>query len=492
MKKFSTVLQGAGVLIQRVEGDSDIRGVTAFSGAVRPGELFLSMPSASGRAGQYLADALGRHPSAVVVHSEEAFRSVHSRGIAAALLTPEALLSSSWKICREVYGSVTADMKAIAVTGTNGKTTVAWLMRDMLAQMGENAAYLGTLGFQTPQASVSLDNTTPFAPQLYELLDGARNSGVTALAMEVSSHALAEHRVDGIEFDAGVFTNLTQDHLDFHGSLEAYAESKFRLFSEMPGQSAKPFVAVLNMDDPVGVAWSHRVKTRTFLFGRSGRDLQGSADNVHISSMELRLKTNSEERLVNVPLGGEFNVKNCIAATAGLLAIGKPLEEIAEALSHARPVPGRFEPVQNDKGISVIVDYAHTPDALEKLLESVRALSPRRIWTVFGCGGNRDRTKRPLMARTVSERSDVTIITSDNPRQEDPLQILHEVEQGLVRNATAKTIVDRREAIAYSIRSAEPGDVVVIAGKGHEDYQIIGTEKQHLDDREVAREVLSV
>ena len=316
-------------------------------------------------------------------------------------------------------------------------------------------------------------------------------------------HALAQDRAAGVEVDVAVFTNLTQDHLDFHGTMEAYAAAKKRLFAELP----RGAISVLNLDDPTGRAWAKSLKGNVVGFQIGGPRLAGGAgvraeaSHVGVDRIALTLEDGTWQESVEVPLGGSYNVSNAVAAFAGVLALhferwlGEDFDAseeaflaCAQALEKVRPVPGRFEAVPNDRGIGAIVDYAHTPDALEKLLDAVRPLAPGRVVTVFGCGGDRDRAKRPLMGRAASERSDLVVVTSDNPRTEDPLSIIEDVRSGIVGEHVA--IPDRAEAIAYAVREARPGDVVVVAGKGHEDYQIVGTTKTHLDDRELLREAL--
>jgi len=395
-------------------------------------------------------------------------------------------------------------MMVVGVTGTNGKTTTAWLIRDMLSALGLRAGYLGTLGFQIPGEERELSNTTPFAVELYNLLAEARDKGVEALAMEVSSHALAERRADGVEFDAGVFTNLTQDHLDFHGSMEEYEAAKFRLFSDLPKQSAKRFFSVVNVDDPAGRRledclaggriWRFGV-TETLELGKlsADYDLIAYAQTIAVDRIEMVLNLGLDDIGLRFTsqLGGSYNVENLAAAVSALIALGVKPDEACRVAESARAVPGRFEAVRNERGIGILVDYAHTPDALEKLLDAVRPLTSGRVITVFGCGGDRDRTKRPKMARAASERSDITVVTSDNPRTEDPQTILDEVLTGIVAGRESVDIIDRREAIAHAVKIAQPGDVVVIAGKGHENYQIIGRTKYPMDDREMAREALA-
>jgi len=305
--------------------------------------------------------------------------------------------------------------------------------------------------------------------------------------MEASSHALYQRRLAGVSFDVGVFTNLTQDHLDFHVSMEAYAEAKKLLFTEYAAASTKEFAACLNIGDEAGRSWTADLACPVFTFGSDDAMIKTTGTDVRVDGLTLSVAEGASQRL---KFGGHYNVENATSALAALTALGYETDESLEALATVRPVPGRFEPVPNDRGIGVIVDYAHTPDALVNLLESVRELRPSRVLTVFGCGGDRDRTKRPKMAAAASSLSDVTIVTSDNPRTEDPEAIIDEILPGLKAGAVWERVTDRREAIERAVRSAGPGDVVVIAGKGHEDYQIIGREKVHMSDQEMAADAL--
>jgi UDP-N-acetylmuramyl-tripeptide synthetase len=414
--------------------------------------------------------------------------------LAAARLPDEMLDFSEalWRLCDAFFDHPTRQMKAVGVTGTNGKTTTAWLVRDMLQALGSASAYLGTLGFQLPDEDRELSNTTPFAVDLYNMLAEARDKNIQALVMEVSSHALKERRVDGIEFDVAVFTNLTQDHLDYHGSMEDYEEAKRRLFIDLPKQSAKKFTAALNMDDNAASTLAQDLPGSLVRYWTLGceYDLGVSQVQVRVESIEGVLCYRGESVPFRARLGGAYNVENLVSASAALIGLGYSVSEVAAALGSARPVPGRFEPVPNDEGLSILVDYAHTPDALEKLLDAVRPLTAGRIITVFGCGGDRDKTKRPKMAAAASGRSDVTVVTSDNPRTEDPEQILREVLEGIQPGCESVAIIDRPEAIAHAVKIARPGDIVVIAGKGHENYQIIGRTKFPMDDRDLARKGL--
>ena len=466
-------------------GDAEIGSITIDSRACRAGSLFVCMPQMTRESESFLPDAVENGARAALVHSREGMELAQSLGIAA-VLSPHVgtgFHESVWRLCDAFYNHPTREMKLVGVTGTNGKTTTAWVIRDMLRAEGVAGGYLGTLGFQLPGEDRELQNTTPFAVELYGMLAEARDRRVRALAIEISSHALAQRRADGVEFDAAVFTNLTQDHLDFHGTMEEYATAKWRLFSDLPRLSEKPFRAAFNMEDATGREWAARedgadaTPIRYGLNEENGPlDILFHADSVRVDAIEGQLNGIP----VRIPLGGMYNVQNAACAAAGMMALGYSAEAIAPLLSQVRPVPGRFEAVPNDRGFGVLVDYAHTPDALYKLLISVRELSPARVLTVFGCGGDRDRAKRPLMARAASELSDLTIVTSDNPRTEDPGAIIKETVAGILPGREHREIEDRREAVAAAIRQAQPGDVVVIAGKGHENYQIVGHTKHQL------------
>lgn len=450
---------------------------------VEEGDLFVCMPSSNTDSHRFIRDAFASGAAGVVVYRSEAL--IECNGKAGIFL--DDYENNLWRLCNTFYGQPSHGLQLVGITGTNGKTTTAWILRDMLSALGSRSGYMGTLGFQYPGHARELPNTTPFVVDLYNLIVEARDHQVDTLAMEVSSHALAQKRVEGLEFDCALFSNLTQDHLDFHGDLETYKEAKWRLFSDF-----NPGVGCFNVDDPVGVEWAAKFDNRAIRFSTLGNDaeLVGKPLEVTLQGIEVELSFAGKTRIVRSRLVGSYNVFNLVAACAALLGLGYSLDDIADVVPAASPVPGRFESITNDKGVGVIVDYAHTPDALEKLLEAVAPLTSGRITTVFGCGGDRDATKRPIMARIASEHSDLTVITSDNPRTEDPTAILEEVASGIVEGRSSVRIEDRIEAIQYAIGQAKPGDAVVIAGKGHEDYQIIGRQKIHMDDREIAREAL--
>jgi UDP-N-acetylmuramoyl-L-alanyl-D-glutamate--2,6-diaminopimelate ligase len=466
-------------------GDAKVSRLVMDSRKILPGDLFVAMPSEVTDSHQYILGAIECGAVGAIVHNEQGLKFCEGH-VGLYLKDYENEL---WKLCKTITGNPSSEMKIVGITGTNGKTTTAWILRDMLTALGVPSAYMGTLGFQYPGYSVELPNTTPFVVDTYNYLVEARDAGIKAVAMEVSSHALAQKRVEGLEFDVAVMTNLTQDHLDFHGSLAAYAEAKWRLFSNFG-----PVFGCFNIDDQTVSGWNQKFNGEKIGYtaqGRPGAELVGVPTKVAIDGIDLKLTFNGETRTAESHLAGSYNVSNLVSACSALLGLGYSLDEVAAAIPSATPVPGRFESVKGKKPVGVIVDYAHTPDALDKLLRAVRPLTAGKVITVFGCGGDRDNTKRSIMAKVASEKSDLTVITSDNPRTEEPRKILEQVAAGIKKGKESVLIEDRIEAIYFAINSAKEGDTVVIAGKGHENYQIVGREKFHLDDREIAREVLN-
>ena len=395
-------------------------------------------------------------------------------------------------LAAEETGHPSRELVMVGVTGTNGKTTTTHLIRAALAARGDRVGVIGTVGYAFEGEESAAVHTTPEAPDLARLLRRWRDRGATAVAMEVSSHALSFDRTYGVAFDAGVFTNLTQDHLDFHETMEGYRESKARLFrAESRGDRSKKFTGVVNMDDDAG-RWIREHGDPPFLgFGvRSAAEV--TAEEVRFDPAGTRLRIRMAHQLfpVALRLRGAFNVENALAAFAGSVAVGTPPETAAAALGSVASVPGRLEPVETGQPFQVLVDYAHTPDALARALDAVRATKPRRLLCVFGCGGDRDRGKRPLMGAAAARGADLVFLTSDNPRSEDPRAILAEIESGAKGAPHVRTIVDRAEAIGAAIEAAGDGDAILIAGKGHETYQILGERTIPFDDRQVARKAL--
>jgi UDP-N-acetylmuramoyl-L-alanyl-D-glutamate--2,6-diaminopimelate ligase len=391
------------------------------------------------------------------------------------------------------YGFPARRLKLAGVTGTNGKTTTTFLIKHICDKASLRCGLIGTVRYEIGERVLPAIRTTPESADLQELLAQIVNAGGKAAAMEVSSHALAQERTRGLEWDVAVFTNLTQDHLDFHSTMENYFESKLKLFTQLAGQrhKRKP-VAVVNIDDRYGEKLLTRIdkKISVVTYGLSARaDFRASNYRAEFGATSYQLDARGKSYLVRVPLIGRFNVANSLAALAASNALGVSLREAILSLSKSPQVPGRLEAVPAKRQFQVFVDYAHTPDALLNVLKTLRELLPRRLIVVFGCGGDRDRQKRPLMGEIVDQNADYAIVTSDNPRKEDPDAIIAEVEKGF-RSDHYEKIVDRTAAIARAIELAQPRDLVLIAGKGHENYQEFADHTVPFDDMQLARRAL--
>jgi UDP-N-acetylmuramoyl-L-alanyl-D-glutamate--2,6-diaminopimelate ligase len=384
-------------------------------------------------------------------------------------------------------------LKLAAVTGTNGKTTTTFLLKYICERAGLRCGLLGTVRYEIGDRVLPAVRTTPESLDVQELLSQMVNAGCKAAAMEVSSHAIAQERVRGIEWDVAVFTNLTQDHLDFHGTMENYFEAKAALFAGLAEQKSKTnATAVINLDDRYGAQLIDRLdgKIPVITYGVGARsDFRASNYHAEFAGTSYQLDARGKSYLVRVPLIGRFNVANSMAALAAASSMGISLREAVLSLGRSPQVPGRLEAVPAKRQFQVFVDYAHTDDALLNVLKTLRELSPRRLIVVFGCGGNRDKQKRPLMARVADQNADYSIITSDNPRKEDPDAIIADAEKGF-RSDRYEKVTDRAQAIARAIELAQPRDIVLIAGKGHEAYQEFADHTVPFDDIQVARQAL--
>ncbi len=472
----------------RIEGDAraTFRGLSYDSRSVTAGDLFFAVPGFERDGAAFAGEAVRRGAAAFVARDP------------VDTTVPRLLVSdvrdAMGRIAARFHGDPSRELLGVGVTGTNGKTTVASLVAGILAATGTPAGLLGTIAYRIGRVEEKAPRTTPEAPDLHRMLRAMLDAGNRSVALEVSSHAIALGRVVGLSLDAMVFTNLTRDHLDFHRTMEAYYETKRRFFrrADLERLAARVERAVVNRDDEHGRRLAGECDLPVTTFGEApGADVRLAVRERDLSGSVLEFETPRGPFRCRLPLPGPFHSRNALAAVAAAEALDLPRAAIVEGIEGARPVPGRFQTVENGLGIHVIVDYAHSPDALEALLGGVRALVDRRIIAVFGCGGNRDRGKRPLMGRAVGARADLAVLTSDNPRREDPRAIIAEVEPGLREaGATYVAVVDRREAIARALDEARPGDAVVIAGKGHEDTQEIGDERYPFDDVEVARSLI--
>ena len=478
------------IVDRRGDLDGSITSVTDDSRSVSSGSLFVAVKGERVDGHKYVGQAIKAGAAAIVGQDFVETASV-----------PFVQVTDSRKalglIGSRFYGDPSAQLAMIGVTGTNGKTTTTYLCKALLENIGRRVGLIGTVAYQVGAETIPASHTTPGAVELQRLLARMNEAQLDSVVMEVSSHALAMDRTAGCEYDVAVFTNLTQDHLDYHRTMEEYFQAKLRLFTGL-GQGKKTRQrAIVNMDDPRGVYV--RAACRVPVWGYA---LNVSADLV---AENVRLSMNGSTFTAATPAGtftvesrlvGEHNVYNLLGAIGVALHRGATCEQVREAVARVTNVPGRFERVSAGQDFTVVVDYAHTEDALVRLLTAARTLKTQRIITLFGCGGDRDRGKRPKMGRAAVEFSDVVILTSDNPRTEDPLAILREVEAGVCEALQRRPsvqyhmVADRREAIRTAVGLARPGDILLIAGKGHEDYQIVGTKKMHFDDREVAREAI--
>lgn len=469
-------------------GDEIATNVTHDSRQAREGTLFAAIKGSTVDGHRFIEDVLRR--GAVGVISEFDPPDGFSRSWLKVVDARKALA----KAASIVFGDPSHHLDLVGITGTNGKTTTTYLCYALAEAAGVKPAMLTTVEYRIGEKSEEAIRTTPEASDTNRFLRQAVDDGCGFAAMEASSQAIDLHRCDWLRFRVAVFTNLTQDHLDYHHTMENYFDAKKKLFDGRLGE--RPGTSVVNIDDEWGVLLANDLVARgqrVVTFSQNGRaDL--TAENIGVSLLSgtsFLLRTPVGDRDVHSPLVGRPHVYNMLAATAAALELGYDLDLIVGGLSRCAGAPGRFERVQNDGDFAVVVDYAHTDDALLNTLRTARALTEGRVITVFGCGGDRDKTKRVPMGRVAGENSDLVYITSDNPRTEDPLKIIEQIEAGVRTTKTEfSSISDRRMAIQRAIVEAKAGDVVIIAGKGHENYQIIGNEKFHFDDREVALEAL--
>lgn len=472
--------------------DPKITGITDNSRRVMPGNIFVAIKGASADGHLFLSDAVDKQAAALVVE-----RDIPSYPGVPVIRVPDtrdalALLAHAW------FGNPSKKLLLCGATGTNGKTTSTYVLRSCIEAAGIRSGLVGTIHYDVGGELLKAINTTPSSLSLAEMFSRMISNGLGAAVMEVSSHAIHQRRILGLEFNVGIFSNLTQDHLDYHGTMESYRQVKWKFFEE----HLAPFggVGVFNIEDETGRTFAANYSGEKITYGmKSSADVYPINYELHSRYTRISIGLRGETCEFRTGLIGRFNLMNILAASAGALAAGISPGQIAAGISQMRPVPGRFEPVDLGQPFAVVVDYAHTPDALERILASALDFSPRRIITIFGCGGNRDRAKRALMAKAVGNsmmrnREDFAIITNDNPRDEEPEAIAREAEEGFIQLGLPRQryeiILDRKDAIRRALSMAGEGDIVIIAGKGHEDYQIVGKNVLHFDDRETARELL--
>jgi len=490
MMEWGEILSSTEVIAAKGFPKNEIRHVTNNSGQVKEGSLFVAIAGLKVDGHNFINEAVAKNAAAIVIEDSR-FASDEYPWVRVQN-TRKALADLS----NAVYGFPSARLNVIGVTGTNGKTTTTNLIATVLEDAGHKTGLIGTIHNRIGTEIIPVSHTTPEAHELCELFLTFVDKGASYAVMEVSSHALVLQRVRGTEFDVAVFTNLTQDHLDFHENMEKYLEAKGRLFSELGTKNKKQRrkFAIINNDDQYAGALTDMASVPVITYGiKNDADVKAESIEFKPQGVFFVLRYTNKVLPIQLKMTGLFNVYNALAAIAVGLIEGIPAEDLIASLERVNGIPGRFEKVEQGQEFTVIVDYSHTPDSLENCLRTARQLTDGRIITVFGCGGDRDRKKRPIMGEKAGRLSDFCVVTSDNPRSENPQAIIDEIIPGLKKTTKPDSfieIVDRREAIYRAISEARPQDVVIIAGKGHETYQIIGTEIIPFDDRQVASEAL--
>ena len=472
------LFRGLDVEMPRDVSNVAISGLTDDSREVKPGHLFVAVPGFSTDGRKFIAEASSLGAAAVLTSPSE---SVH---IEIPAVFSKNLRSDLAVVADRFYGKPSSELTVSGITGTNGKTTTAYLLATIFETAGYKWGKIGTIGYEIQGRLIPTKTTTPGCVELQRFLSRMVEAGLDGCAMEVSSHALEQERTASVSFSSATFTNLTRDHLDYHENMEKYFSAKARLFVHVP-------VAIINTDDEYGRRLYAQTKTRKLSFAAQAEsDLKYNCNSMDIQGSDLEFTFDGRKSQFRFPLPGLFNHQNAAAAAATAIGLGLSLDQAIEGLSRAVPVPGRLEKIDMGQPFGIYVDYAHTPDALERLLASLRRFNPSNLLVVFGCGGDRDKTKRPLMAEVVSKLADRVFLTSDNPRTEDPQAIIDDAIKGIADRSRCTVMVERPGAIRAAISEASAGDIVVIAGKGHEEYQIIGAVKKYFSDFEVARSAL--
>lgn len=492
-----------GLAMHQISGSTseEIFGIAFNSKEVEPGFLFAAIKGATHNGHDFISEAIHRGAKTIIAET-----------------VPDAQCEVTWitvpdtrialaQVAAKFLNDPSLALKVVGITGTNGKTTTSYLLESIFRAAGYNPGVIGTINYRFGNIVRQSPNTTPESLEIQKLLAHMVKEKVSHVAMEVSSHALDQNRVEGVNFAVGVFTNLTPEHLDYHGTMEEYTQSKAKLFSCFLDRSkiAGEKFAVLNQDDPQTSYFRSHTSVSIIPYGM-GNDVDITIEEAQVFQEGIRgtLKTPRGDIKFASSLFGRFNLYNIMAAAGAAICLDTPLEAIRAGIENFISVPGRMERIGQERNFTILVDYAHTPDALEKALFSLRELEPQRIITVFGCGGDRDRKKRPMMGEIAAQLSDLVVITSDNPRTERPEAIIAEIEGGVKSAGLEKislsesayrkgyfTVVDRFEAIQAALQMAKRGDIVLVAGKGHEDYQIIGKERVPFDDREKIKEALN-
>ena len=479
-----------------VTHDVEIKALQYDSRKIQEGDMFIAIKGAVTDGHNHISAAVSNGAKAVVVENDAQLPDSYFMHAGVVKIVVGNARRALAVMSANYYGHPAKRLRLIGVTGTNGKTTATYLIRQLLESstpsMRGKVGLIGTIEYVVGGEKYPATHTTPESLELHKLFAAMVEKGCTHAVMEVSSHSLHQDRVYGLEFAAAIFTNLTQDHLDYHGTMENYLQAKKILFDGLPSSSW----AITNADDASGSTIVAGTKASVLTYGvNSSSDVSASNVSLSIRGTSFLLRHHAEEVSVHAQLVGRFNVYNILSACSAGIALGIPMPALAAGVASFSSVPGRFEQILSPAGWSAIIDYAHTPDALEKCLSTIRdvlpAQSSHKIITVFGAGGDRDTSKRPLMGKVVDALSDVAVVTSDNPRTEEPGAIIEDVLKGIQRKSDLVVEPDRRSAIMKALSAARAGDIVLIAGKGHEDYQIIGTTKHHFSDREIVQEFIA-
>jgi UDP-N-acetylmuramoyl-L-alanyl-D-glutamate--2,6-diaminopimelate ligase len=460
-----------------------VLGIASDSRTLAEGFLFLACAGSGSHGLDYLDDAINAGIAALAFDSTTATSAPRDVGVP--VIPVAGLRRKLGEIANRFYGRPSEQIRVIGVTGTNGKTTVAWLIAQCQHLLGQRCGYAGTLGFGIDELEGVGGMTTPDVVELHHRLAGFRDQDASSAAIEISSHALAQNRIDGVRFDTALFTNLSRDHLDYHGDMRAYGEAKASLFLH-----CNPLHRIINLDSEFGTQLASRCDPDVLTVSTHFDRVANSRPYVFVRSVvaketgsEISVRSSWGDGHLSLPLPGDFNVANAVIVLALLLNQGVEMQEACEVLSQVNAPPGRMQRVPaSSAGPSVYVDYAHTPGALEAAIRALRPHCRGRLWCVFGCGGDRDRGKRPLMAKLAQRRADKVVITNDNPRSEEPASIITDIVSGLSNEDRATVIEDRAAAIAWTISNADSADVILIAGKGHENYQLIGDERRDFSD----------
>jgi len=478
--KLSEILNGIETVRSTADSDIEVNGISYDSRRTEPGDMFVAITGFESDGHRFIASAIERGAVCVLCEREP------EADVPYILVenTRRGLALASRNFFRDPAG----EMKIIGVTGTNGKTTTTTLIKSVIEKtLGAKVGLIGTNGNMIGDEFLPTERTTPESYELMKLFREMADAGCTHAVMEVSSHALCLDRVYGVTFEVGVFSNLTQDHLDFHKTMDNYAAAKAILFTRCRR-------GVINIDDPYAQVMldAATCPVMTYSAENDSADLVAKRTRLHADSVEFCALTTGNIEAIKLGIPGRFSVYNALAAYGACLQLGIRPQDASAALNECRGVKGRAEVVPTGRDFTILIDYAHTPDALENIITTVKDVAKGRTVTLFGCGGDRDRTKRPIMGRIAAELSDFVIVTSDNPRTEVPGAIIEDILEGMKGTKTPyKVIENRREAIAWAIRNAQPDDVIILAGKGHETYQILGREKVHFDEREVVAEILA-